>query len=498
MIERTSPACTSSGLQKTPEKWSDGVYQHKTLTQETLDAYQPNRPVPRIVRFFRADDPFDSSEVFVLAERKSWLFGRLDGGIPESNNVPRIWSRHDSIMSASHALLSRAEHGWSLADAGSKNGTFVNGVRLREPTLLNDRDIIECGQSFFIYRDSALAAPHRFRGVSPSLALANPPLPYQLEAALPLVTSESNLHLLGEAGSGKEVVARAIHALSGRSGALALYNCALSGDNALQDSNGYTLSSSALHELESLRATDGGTLFLDHVGELSLAMQGKLLQVLDALDLRNRLDGADDDNTGRTRVRVISASLYDLEARARRGYFRRDLLARLGFTCVVPPLREHKEELGHLLRSAIARRLGERLQQTRSSPPVSFRLNAARALVYYDWPHNIRELRQCVDTALVNALNTEAEEGSCTIELTHLPDVVREAHIDWCMRAVSAADERASGSEQRRLELAQRIVPDDELLRALQEARGNRAQAARLLGVSERTVFRRLRRLRER
>jgi hypothetical protein len=448
------------------------VQQHKTLTQDTTEYCYPNGPVPRIIRFFRADDPFDSGEVFVLTERKRWLLGRADGAAPEQVSLPRILIRSDAIMSASHALLSVGERGWMLGDAGSKNGTFVNGIRLREPVLLRDGDILECGQSFFIYRDRQAEVAYRARSSDHSGHFAIPPLNYQMGPVLPWVDSDSNLVIVGDAGSGKEVVARAIHALSGRSGPFVVCNCAES------------------FELSEMPAAGGGTLFLDEIGELSLSMQGKLLQGLD-----DDASGASSDGCG---FRLISASLYDPAACARSRQFREDLLARLGRICGLPPLREHKEELGHLIRFMVARRLGERLQHARSNPPISFTLKAARALVYYDWPYNIRELRQCLEIALASALSAETIDGYCTIELAHLPIAVREAHIGVGARARSPAQEVPVAAELARSEVPQRALLDEELLRALEEARGNRSRAARMLGVSERTVFRRLRRLRER
>lgn len=448
------------------------MQQHKTLTQETTEYCNPNGPVPRITRFFRADDPFDSGEVFVLTERKRWLVGRGDGAAQDQASLPRILIRSDAVMSASHALLSVGERGWMLADAGSKNGTFVNGIRLRESVLLRDGDILECGQSFFIYRDRQSDGAYRARGSDRSVHIAIPPLNYQIGSVLPWAESDANLIIVGDAGSGKEVVARAIHTLRGRPGPFVVWNCAESS------------------ELAEMRAAHGGTLFLDEIGELSWSMQGKLLQALDADASAGIQHGSG--------LRLISASLYDPEAYARSGQFREDLLARLGRICGLPPLREHKEELGHLIRFTVARRLGERLQQARTNPPISFTLKAARALVYYDWPYNIRELRQCLEIALASALSAETTDGYCTIELAHLPIAVREAHIGVGSRTRSTAPEAPTTAELARSEVPQRALLDEELLRALEEARGNRSQAARKLGVSERTVFRRLRRLRER
>ena len=151
-----------------------------------------------------------------------------------------------------------------------------------------------------------------------------------------------------------------------------------------------------------------------------MPMQAKLLR---ALELKEVLPlGA--RAPVRVDFRLVSATLCNIEANVRAGRFRQDLHGRLGRTFVVPPLREHKEELGRVIHSVLAAQLTERLKRFETNPIVYFTLSACQALVYYDWPYNVRELKQCIESALVSALTSMSTNGYCAIDLPHLPRLV--------------------------------------------------------------------------
>jgi DNA-binding NtrC family response regulator len=476
------------------------VQQRTTQTLDAVDCIHADASRPRLIRFFRGDDPFDTPEAFALGGHDTWLLGRIDTPSPLFSEHGRLWSRGDAIMSSRHAVISESGNGgWSIADAGSKNGTFVNGVRVVAPTPLRDGDIVECGHSFFLYRENAVPVTHEY--VARCTRPESPPLHYQIAPLLPFVASEVSMHLQGETGTGKEVVARAIHEMSGRRGAFVARNCAAIPENLFEaELFGYSrgaFSGAATNEPGQIRAADGGTLFLDEIGELPLPMQAKLLR---ALELKEVLPlGA--RAPVRVDFRLVSATLCNLEAHVRAGRFRQDLHGRLGRTFVVPPLREHKEELGRLIQAVLAAQLTERLKHSEVNPIVYFTLAASQALIYYDWPYNVRELRQCIESALVSALTSTDPNCDCAIDLAHLPrPVVLHSRASTPISDLTSggstldapvAVRRDSG------ETSLRTLTDRDVLAAVQQAQGNRAQAARLLGVSERTVFRRLRKLRE-
>jgi transcriptional regulator of acetoin/glycerol metabolism len=468
-----------SGVQRTTKTWDSA--EHTSSSESHL---------PRLIRFFRADDPFDATESFALSEQDSWSIGRLDGERSSALEKGRIWSYGDAIMSSSHATVSAVADGWLLADTGSKNGTFVDGVRLLKPQLLHDGAIIECGHSFFLYRERNARSTSGYapRGVP----LDFPPLQYQIGPLLPFITSDVSLHLQGETGTGKEVVARAIHGISGRRGAFIARNCAAIPETLFESELfGHVkgaFSGATSDRPGQIIAADGGTLFLDEIGELSLAMQAKLLR---ALELKEVLPlGA--RAPLRVDFRLVSATLCDLEARVKAGRFRQDLYGRLGRNFTVPALRDHKEELGRMVQVFLAARLTARLKSSQPNPIVYFTLAASRALVHYAWPYNIRELKQCVDSAFICALDAESDSSVCAIDLAHLPAPLLGGPSSGLRPGfddAAAKFERPEGRE--------RACSDTEILAALERAQDNRARAAKLLGISERTVFRRIRKLRD-
>jgi transcriptional regulator with PAS, ATPase and Fis domain len=369
----------------------------------------------------------------------------------------------------------------------------VNGQRLQASWILQHGDIVECGSSFFIYRESEARGRARLeigRQPGQDVVLSMPPLHYQVAAILPFASSDLSIHLHGETGAGKDVVARAIHDLSGRRGRFVARNCAAIPDNLFESELfGYkrgAFSGATSNKRGQVLEAHNGTLFLDEIGELSLPMQAKLLRVL---ELKEVLPiGATDPVP--VDFRLVSATLCDLRAMVAEGKFRKDLYGRLGQTFLIPPLRDHKEYIGALLPVLLADTL---LPEAHPIAGVRFTIAAARAIVRHTWPFNIRELKQCIQSALTAAWAARTTLGPLSIDLGHLPDSIVEA---------AGPDSSAGKAHDHRH--ARRLTPkrlksspsDAELVAALDYASGNRAEAARALGVSERTVFRRIRKLR--
>jgi DNA-binding NtrC family response regulator len=349
----------------------------------------------------------------------------------------------DRRMSVVHAHLRQVREGWSLEDASSKNGTRVNGREVNR-TILRSGDLVETGRSFFVFRDTI---PHAVRPDAPEpplgLATRNPILARQFDNLMTIARSSVSIIVHGETGTGKELIARAVHELSGRTGPLQALNCgALSRSLLESELFGYRKGafSGANEDRPGLiRAADKGTLFLDEIGDLPLDAQAALLRVLQEGELLpvGAVKPVPVD------VRIVAATHRDLGDMVERETFRADLLARLtGFTVVLPPLRARREDLGALLRSLLARHA--------PSPAAPIELSAAaiRALYAYPWPGNVRELEKTIATALILAGGQPIDERSesrgrgpagsaggegartLSIDEPHLGDLVRVAIDD--------------------------------------------------------------------
>lgn len=361
-------------------------------------------------------------------------------------------------MSAAHLRLTRALGRWVVEDAKSRNGTFLNGSPVSH-AVLKDGDILEAGHTFFVYRSAVPAIPgepadrdaSELNGVAPGLATLSPPLAEQFETLRHVARSQVSVLLQGETGTGKEVIARTIHALSGRPGPFVAINCGAIPE-ALVESElfGYRKGafSGAAHDRIGLaRSADQGTLFLDEIGDLPLASQAKFLRVLQERQVVP-LGGS---RPVQLDVRFCAATHRELEALRAVKQFREDLLARIsGITVRLPPLRERREDLGLLIASLL-----ERLAADKAGG-VSFKRKAALAMLRYAWPLNVRELEKSLESAVVLARGDP-------IDLQHLPQAVR---------AVMAANSDPGAHQQLRRE---------KLLALLEEHRGNVSAIARSL-----------------
>jgi transcriptional regulator of acetoin/glycerol metabolism len=342
----------------------------------------------------------------------------------------------DRRMSVVHAHLRQVREGWSLEDASSKNGTRVNGAEITR-TVLRPGDLVETGRSFFVYHDTI---PHPVRPDAPEppvgLSTRNPILARQFENLMAIARSSVAIVVHGETGTGKELIARAVHDLSGRPGPLQALNCgALSRSLLESELFGYRKGafSGANEDRPGLiRAADKGTLFLDEIGDLPLDAQAALLRVLQEGELLpvGAVKPVPVD------VRVVAATHRDLGDMVERETFRADLLARLtGFTVVLPPLRARREDLGALLRSLLAR------HAPAPSAPIELSAAAIRALYGYPWPGNVRELEKAITTALILANGQPIDEP-------HLTEVVRTAPAETGAPAFRELD-GANGARER-------------------------------------------------
>jgi transcriptional regulator with AAA-type ATPase domain len=373
------------------------------------------RHLTRLVFLTNADDPRIASSYHSLEDLDEVRFHRGPRAVARTCRTLSL-TFDDARMSSSHGSLQLQDGRWVLEDPSSKNGTLVNGAIMRWAELA-DGSVFELGRCFFMFRTSMLAGdpPSQFAGdiearELPRLATFSPALAADYEAIARLAASTVSIVLCGETGTGKEVIARAIHELSRRAGAFTAVNCgALPPALVEAELFGHRRGafSGAVSDRRGLvRSSDGGTLFLDEIGELPVIAQAALLRVLQE---REVLPVGDDRPVG-VDLRVVAATLRDLDLAVDEDRFRGDLRARLaGHVVTLAPLRERLEDLGLLL-AALLDRLTTR--------PVRFAPAALRALLAHDWPDNIRGLEQVLRTALALA-------ATDTIELGDLPATLR-------------------------------------------------------------------------
>jgi len=306
-------------------------------------------------------------------------------------------------------------------------------------------------------RESAPGGPTELVGESPAFTSA-------VRRALAGASTRMSILILGESGTGKELLARAVHEASPeREGPFIPVNCAAIPPDLLE-SELFGAERGAYTGADSTRPgrfelADGGTAFLDEVGDLAPQLQGKLLRVLQEREF-TRVGGRE---TIHVDVRIVAASNRDLEAEAASGRFRADLYYRLcEFPVKLPPLRERKDDIPLLARHFLA---GAGLPGSALSP------GAVDALCGHAWPGNVRELRNIV-------LRAAALSGGGGIgpEMLEIPAAAEDGG------GLLGAAGSASREMQRKMILA-----------ALEKSDGNRSKAARMLRVSYRTLLNRIR-----
>jgi len=281
----------------------------------------------------------------------------------------------------------------------------------------------------------------------------------------------------GESGTGKELTARAIHAQSQRADKpLVAVNCTTLTDSLLESELfGHKKGSftGAISEKRGLfEAADGGTIFLDEVGDITPKLQAELLRVLDSGEIRP----VGDNTSIRVDVRLIAATNRNLEQGVSEGWFREDLFYRLNvFTITMPPLRNRLDSLDELLQTFIAK-ASTRVNKTL----VGIEDRAIHAMRQYHWPGNIRELQNIIERAAVLTHDK-------IIRLENLPVIFGEL--------VLQSPEATSQDSLRSLRQRQVNQVEKNLLsRYLRDAQGNVSSAARLAGIPRRTFYRMLNR----
>jgi len=382
-----------------------------------------------------------------------------------------------------------------IQDLGSANGTFVHDARSpvetahthplrklsKESVDITIGERVNLGSIPIVVRRTTTGARRDLASRPDDGAVVRDPAMRALyEQAARAARSTISVLVLGETGVGKEVLARAVHDRSPRArGPFLELNCAalspslLEGELFGHEKNAFTGANQARPGL--LESADGGTIFLDEVGELPSPVQVKLLRVLEDRKVL-RIGGR---TPRKLDVRFVAATNRDLEAEVARGSFRKDLYFRLnGVSFVIPPLRARVAEIASLAEQFLTA-AGLTLDRTE---PLRLSPDALGYLECYAWPGNVRELRNVIERAAVLSIG----------------DVILPADLPGHLTGVASGPVRTTGAEAPTSAAAgqtpapKRPAECQRIMEALEQCAGNQTRAANLLGMSLRTLVNRL------
>lgn len=443
-----------------------------------------NEPVTFLVKALECENPFGGTSRHVIRDNEDVEIGRGEASFRrlQAASGPRFELRvPDRTMSARHARLHRVGATWILEDLGSTNGTLLDGQRV-ERAPLRDGQLIEIGATLLLFRETQATSPLLDRTLALDDAGALSTLSPLLELAMArlerIAHSRLSVLVLGETGTGKEGIARAVHRLSRRAGPFVAVNAAAIPAPLLEAQLfGHVkgaFSGAVKDEVGFVRCAHEGTLFLDEIADLPPSSQAALLRVLQ----NGEVTPVGSTRSVQVDVRIVAATHRNLNELMAEGLFRRDLYARLaGFTHTMPTLLGRREDLGLLIGALLARH-GRALAPT-------LRPEAVRALFAYAFPLNVRELEQALAAALVLSAGEP-------IALHHLPEAVQGASQTSAPPRVAPLRPAASAPPEPRSE--EENLSYRALVQALRETRGNVSETARRMGKARQQIQRWLRR----
>ncbi|MCB1741401.1 MAG: sigma-54-dependent Fis family transcriptional regulator, partial [Gammaproteobacteria bacterium] len=371
-------------------------------------------------------------------------------------------------------------------DLGSRNGTFCDGVRVIEAFLEPDMTCALGNTRIRVTRE--IEARRYSVGQEQRLGdLVGGSAPMRelyglLKAVAP---SPTTVLIRGESGSGKEVVARTLHELSGRGGPLVVFDASVTDPEMVRnDLFGHVKGAfTGAHgpRLGAFRSAHRGTLFIDEIGELPLELQPRLLR---ALESREVVPVGADEPT-RVDVRVLAATHRDLEAMVRAGTFRGDLYFRLSVITVrVPPLRQIREDI-----ALLARHILDRLDIQRDLSDETL-----AALLAYPWPGNVRELRNVLERAAVLCAQGRIEPHHLSLDspASQSSVAVGPVSANQPPQPPEASRLMPGGPQGSGVPASLREAERQLIESALTRNRRNKAATARELGISLSTLKRRI------
>ncbi|MBI2944789.1 MAG: sigma 54-interacting transcriptional regulator [Candidatus Wallbacteria bacterium] len=368
----------------------------------------------------------------------------------------------DRTVSRHHARLVREGADWLIVDQQSSNGTFVDGVRVRE-SYVRSGSQIRLGETVLELqqRTESHYAVAREEGALGPLVGASEAMRALYGLIRAVAPTAAPVLIEGESGTGKELAARALHELSGRAGPLVVFDAAATSQELIRSelfghARGAFTGAAEARE-GAFRRANRGTLFIDEFGELPLALQPNLLRALESREVTP----VGSDKPVLLDVRVVVATNRDLRRSVGEGRFREDLYHRVAVVRLrLPPLRERREDIPLLVRHFA----------TTLAPDCRIEGPALEELVRHDWPGNVRALRNAVERLGIVCRGRPAR-----------PEDLELARDTTASRARAPAPTGTLEEAERQMMLA-----------ALERTRGNKAAAARELGISLSTLKRRL------
>ena len=399
----------------------------------------------------------------------------------------------DPLMSRVHAKVHISPN-LSVSDLGSSNGTIVRGERIpaNTPTAISVGDTIEVGSTVVIVQPDFSRSKRNepqieHTGAHKGEQKNESAMDRVYKLARRIAGSQINVLLLGETGVGKEVMAKTIHGYSPRKDSPFLgLNCASLNEQLFEselfgyEKGAFTGASTTKTGL--IESADGGTIFLDEVGEMPLTTQAKLLRVLEERKVMRvgSLRPRDID------VRFVAATNQNLEKEIELGNFREDLFYRLnGISLVIPPLRERVDEISRLARTFVA----DACQEAGIVAQPTFAKDAMAWMESHSWPGNIRELRNAVNRAVLFASGGVIQASDLQTEAYSPRGGRGSGHAAAAPSGQAPAQPPigiptgdASGVPPELMEERQRVLD------ALAACGGNQTRAAKMLGIARRTL----------
>lgn len=395
-------------------------------------------------------------------DNKNWTLSEMS--IIGADTLNAIPLRGEALADR-HARVEKKDSGYMIRDLRSETGTYVNGARIQE-AWLSDGDVVRVGDQELTFCAEPIKTEN---GIG--LKSKNESWNQTLQSLGNVARTEFPILLLGPSGTGKEVLAEALHSHSSRSmGPFVRVNCSALTETLIESELFGHIKGSFTGAIAdrkgAFEAARGGTLFLDEIGDLPYGLQAKLLRALE----NNEIRPVGADRTVKTDVRIIAATHQNLNDQIQSGAFRNDLYYRLSVINVTPPsLKDRMEDFEELL-YCFARTMR-----------VRFSFNAIQSLKRHSWPGNIRELRNTVARA-------SAYFPKQTILESHLPQILDGIALRQAQPYAGAAPVSMPGELPVIKEIEKQMI-----LKRLAANQGNQRRTANDLGMPKSTLHDRLR-----